>query len=129
MTPKLIAIAVLLLGACSEPVLGPPTQTVCPPGGTTVTWENFTRKFMFDYCTRCHHQDLVGDDRQGAPLFHDFDTVFGTCAVRAHVDETTASGPNGTNDSMPPDGTKPTLEERKKLAEWIACPIAECPEP
>jgi hypothetical protein len=31
------------------------------------------------------------------------------------------SGPDATNEQMPPDGTAPTLAERQQLAEWLAC--------
>jgi hypothetical protein len=107
---------------CSDtpPLFGPPTQSECPPG-STLTWDNFGRKFMEDYCTRCHHSNLRGEARQGAPSFHDFDTVSGVKVVKAHVDETTASGPAATNTSMPPDSPRPTLDERRRLGEWLAC--------
>ena len=64
---------------------------------------------------------MAGADRQGAPSFHDFDTVFGVRAVRVHIDETTAAGPAAVNTSMPPDGDRPTLAERQQLGEWLAC--------
>jgi len=57
----------------------------------------------------------------GGPSFHDFDTLFGIRAVSDHIDETTAAGPAAVNDGMPEDGPFPTLLERKKLGEWIAC--------
>ncbi len=111
----------LALAACGEdPLFGPPTESVCPPD-STLTYENFGQPFMEDYCTRCHSSELTGADRNGAPSFHDFDTVFGIRAVSEHIDETTASGPAATNDSMPPDGDTPSLEERQQLGEWIAC--------
>ena len=119
-----IAIAlVLALAACTDtpPLFGPPTESVCPPGGTALTYESFGKPFMASYCTRCHDSKLRGEDRQGAPSFHDFDTIFGIRAVSDHIDETSASGPAGTNKSMPPDSPSPTLEERKQLGEWIAC--------
>jgi hypothetical protein len=127
-----VAVAACLSGvaacaACggdSQPLFGPPTESVCPPD-STLTYENFGREFMEDYCTRCHHSELMGADRQGAPLFHDFDTVFGIRAVSDHVDFTTAAGPAAVNDSMPPDGAKPTLAEREMLGEWIACEMPE----
>jgi len=53
-----------LLVACGTsepvPVFGPPTETVCPPDGTTLTYANFAGQFMTDYCTRCHAQNLEG---------------------------------------------------------------------
>lgn len=113
-------------GCCSEEseVLGPSTGATCPTG-STITYANFGMKFMTDYCTRCHSSTLEGDARQGAPLYHDFDTQLGVQQVADHVDQTAGSGPDATNESMPFDGNgpTPTLEERKKLAEWIACGV------
>jgi hypothetical protein len=114
------AALALAVAGCGEPLFGPPTESICPTP-STLTYENFGRTFMESYCTRCHSSELVGEDRMGAPSFHDFDTLFGIKAVSEHVDETTASGPASTNDSMPPDGDKPTLAERQMLGEWIAC--------
>jgi hypothetical protein len=119
---KAVVLLVLLAGCPADPIYGPPTESVCPPGGTTLTYSNFGQPFMESYCTRCHAQSRMGSDRHGAPSFHDFDTLFGIKAVADHIDETTAAGPAATNDGMPNDsGPSPTLEERKQLGEWIAC--------
>jgi len=109
-------------GCCAhdEGVLGPPTEAICPPS-PTLTYANFGEAFMTQYCTRCHSSTLSGADRMGAPQFHDFDTQLGIQQVADHIDETAGVGPAATNEAMPPDGAKPTLEERQKLAEWIAC--------
>jgi hypothetical protein len=117
-------VAAALAGCGSQPLFGPPTETVCPPG-STLTYDNFGRTFMESYCTECHSSELTGADRQGAPSFHDFDTIFGIRAVSNHIDETTASGPAATNDSMPPHDPRPTLAEREMLAEWIACAMPD----
>jgi hypothetical protein len=120
------ALALLLLAACSEePIFGPPTESVCPPAGTELTYQNFGKPFMEAYCTRCHSSDLAGDERMGAPSFHDFDSLFGIKAVHEHIDETTAAGPAAFNDGMPQDGPKPTKMERYQLGEWIACGMPE----
>jgi cytochrome c5 len=117
-----LAWLAMALVACTNtvPLFGPPTQSVCP-AGSTLTYQGFGQPFMESYCTRCHASDLHGADRQGAPSFHDFDTLYGIKAVFDHVDETTAAGPAATNTSMPPDRPAPTLDERKQLGEWIAC--------
>lgn len=109
-------------GCCAgeTSVLGPATETQCPPT-STLTYANFGEEFMTTYCTRCHSSTLSGEARMGAPAFHDFDTLEGIIGVANHIDETAASGPAATNDSMPIDGIQPTLEERQQLAEWIAC--------
>jgi hypothetical protein len=121
-TFALVAAFALAVAGCTDapPLFGPPTRSECPPG-SPLTWDSFGRAFMTDYCTRCHDSALRGEARQGAPSLHDFDTAFGVRAVNLHVDETTASGPAATNTSMPPDGAKPTLEERRLLGEWLAC--------
>ena len=118
-----------LLVACGNadpvPVFGPPTEAVCPPGGTTLTYDNFARQFMEDYCTRCHASTLEGSARQGAPAFHDFDTYFGIRGVADNVDETTAAGPAAINRGMPQVGPTPTDDERFLLGEWIACDLPQ----
>ena len=122
------AIALLvvagLAGGCGgdEPpeLFGPPTESVCPDG-STLTYESFGKPFMEAYCTRCHSSELTGEDRNGAPSFHDFDTLFGIDAVHEHIDETTAIGPAAENRAMPPAAPRPSDEERAQLGEWIAC--------
>jgi uncharacterized membrane protein len=122
-------LVLMLLVACGGedpvPVFGPPTETVCPPGGTTLTYDNFAKQFMDDYCTRCHAITLEGAARHGAPEFHDFDSYFGIRGVADHIDETTAAGPAAINRGMPQDGNKPTDEERFLLGEWIACDLPQ----
>lgn len=114
------AVLALALAACSDPLFGPPTESVCPPT-STLTWDNFGQSFMTRYCTDCHSSQLMGAARHGAPSFHDFDTASGVRAVRVHIDETTAGGPAAINRSMPTDGDKPTDDERRQLGEWLAC--------
>jgi hypothetical protein len=111
---------VLLASACEKPVFGPPTQSTCPDD-SQLTYESFGKPFMEKYCTECHSSTKRGDDRMGAPTFHDFDTLFGIMAVSDHIDETSAAGPAAVNEGMPQDGPFPTLLERRKLGEWIAC--------
>lgn len=114
-------------GCCAgeSDIFGPPTQTVCPPTGTTLTYQNFAKPFVEKYCTQCHHSDLMGAARQGAPTFHDFDTLSGIKSVSEHIDQTTAAGPASVNEGMPNVALKPTLDERYKLGEWIACDMPE----
>ncbi len=107
-------------GCGGDEVLGPPTAAICPQG-STLRYANFGQQFMATYCTRCHSSTLAGAARQGAPAFHDLDTLDGVRMIADHVDETAGSGPAATNESMPPSGTRPSLAERQMLAEWIAC--------
>jgi cytochrome c5 len=107
------------------PEEGMPTGTTCPDGGTALTYDNFAGDFFDSYCTRCHSSELMGADRMGATVDHDFDTRNGAYFVSDHIDELAGSGPDATNRFMPPDGDEPTDAERAKLSEWIAC---GCPE-
>lgn len=100
--------------------LGPPTGAECPPA-STLTYANFGQTFMEDYCLRCHSSTVTGADREGAPSDHNFDTIDEIRAFAGHIDEMAGSGPDATNDQMPPDGDAPTLAEREMLAEWLAC--------
>lgn len=102
-----------------DTVIGDLTGTVCPDGGGTLTYENFGKKFMQDYCLSCHSVDST--DRKGAPDDHNFDELVDIDGLRAHIDQYAGSGPDATNEVMPKDDPKPTLEERKKLSEWLAC--------
>lgn len=105
-----------------EPV-GPPSEATCPDG-STLTYDNFGKEFMGKYCTRCHSSTKTGDARMKAPAGHDFDTYEGIELVADHIDQMAAAGKK-TNSTMPPGDPKPTLDERKKLGEWIACGLKE----
>ena len=35
-----------------------------------------------------------------------------------------AAGPDAVNTLMPPDGDKPTEEQRRQLGQWLACATA-----
>src|SRR5687768_4665418 len=127
-------IWIILLVACGggSPE---PTGTVCPtPDPQTLRWDNFGQAFMQDYCTACHSSELTRSQRNGAPLYHDFDTLLGVKQTPEHIDEQAGYGPNAKNEFMPPercpstpggpldrDCPQPTADERTKLAEWMAC--------
>jgi uncharacterized membrane protein len=122
-----IPLAALAFVACSNDNKGTPaeeegtpTGATCPTG-STVTYDGFVKGFMEGYCTRCHDSKKSGDARNDAPLGHDFDTEEGILLVADHVDEHAGSGPNATNELMPPSSPTPPVEDRKKLSEWIAC--------
>jgi len=127
-------LIVLALVGCTTSV-PTPTGTTCPdPDPNTLTYENFGMQFMTDYCIQCHDSALPRSQRNGAPLYHDLETLFGVFVVSGHVDERAGFGPDAENAFMPPDRcpsvpggaldrncAQPTAEERRKLAEWIAC--------
>ncbi len=112
-----------------------PTGTVCPdPDPLTITYENFGQEFMTKYCTWCHSSELPRSQRNGAPLYHDYDTLLGVLQTVDHIDEQAGYGPKAKNAFMPPDRCpstpggpldrdcpQPTADERTKLAEWLAC--------
>lgn len=100
---------------------GKPSGATCPTG-STLTYDNFGQTFMTTYCVSCHDSAKTGAARNGAPAFHDFDTLNGIKSVSNHVDEYAAAGPSSVNEIMPEgDGPFPTLAEREMLGEWIAC--------
>jgi hypothetical protein len=112
-----------------------PTGTVCPdPDPGTLTYENFGKPFMEKYCTWCHDKAITRSNRNGAPIYHDYDTLLGVLETPDHIDQQAGSGPKASNDFMPPgrcpsvaggklsvDCEQPTEEERQQLSEWIAC--------
>lgn len=143
--------ALALVASCTS---GKPTETAtaCPssdpvamgystafdPGCTVVDGAGsgacFGKAFMDKYCTMCHASDLKLSHRNGAPLFHDFDTLEGVLEVPDHIDEQAGIGPMADNHFMPGgrcpsvaggpldmDCVQPTDAERTQLAEWIAC--------
>lgn len=114
-----------LLGCSGDPTddeQREPSGATCPPGGTTLTYENFGRAFMNEYCTRCHSSTLHGAERNGAPSDHDFDTLLGLRTTdKSHLDEMAAAGPAGVNTLMPPSDPRPSTSERRQLGEWLAC--------
>jgi cytochrome c5 len=126
----------VMLAACTNSAPPPaPTHAACPdPDPNTLTWDSFGQKFMADYCTMCHASSLPHAQRNGAPLYHDFDTLRGVLQVADHVDQYAGSGPAAHNTAMPPgrcpttpggsldrDCPEPTDAERTNLSIWIAC--------
>jgi hypothetical protein len=128
-----LAVLLLVLAAC--PSVPTPTGTQCPdPDPMTLTYDNFGKPFMDKYCTWCHDSHLTLSKRNGAPLYHDFDTLLGVLEVPDHIDEQAGFGPKAQNTFMPgarcpsvaggplsKNCDQPTTEERTNLAMWIAC--------
>jgi hypothetical protein len=116
--------------------------TLADTPGCTGTPEqcNFGKTFMDTYCINCHNSALPRSQRNGAPLYHDFDSFVGVLQVANHIDEQSGAGPNAHNDFMPdaldgncpsvPGGPRdrpcpePTEQERTDLAAWLACEMA-----
>jgi hypothetical protein len=128
-------IVILCCAAACGPGDPTSTGTMCPvPDPNTLTYENFGEQFMATYCLQCHASELPRSKRNGAPLYHDFDSLLGVIQVWEHIDQQAGFGPEAENTFMPPsrcpsvpggsldsDCPRPTDEERRKLAEWIAC--------
>jgi uncharacterized membrane protein len=87
----------------------------CPTGGTTLTYANFGAGFMNVYCQSCHGSNAT--NRRGAPGEFIFDTPEQVLRHKDRIFVRSAA----ENDSMPPGPDDPSLEERTKLAEWLAC--------
>jgi hypothetical protein len=100
--------------------IGPASGATCPTN-STLTYDNFGKDFMTKYCLRCHSSKVTGAARMMAPADHNFDTQAEIALLTEHIDQYAAAGPASTNVKMPLNGTKPTLDERKKLGEWLAC--------
>ena len=110
--------SLLLLGGCGEE--GPPTGATCPTDNT-LTAANFGTDFMNRYCNRCHASGVSGLARAGAPTDVNFDTLEGVRREAANIDRWSGASDTVTNTSMPPGGTSPSVEERRKLSQWLAC--------
>jgi len=131
-----LLLAAALLAGCGRSLTpgadGTPSGTAGATGTTTAqcsaaaigqpTYAGFAAAFFAGYCTRCHSSALVGPARNGAPPGHDFDTLAGARQQATHIDLTAAASPTGTvtNTAMPPDAPLPALDDRKRLACWIA---------
>lgn len=105
----LIVAASTGLLQCSSGTKGLSTGATCAQG-STLTYATFGQAFMDKYCVECH----AGKERP------DLSTIAAIRKESAEIMATTASGPTGTNTNMPED-SEPTLEERTKLGEWLAC--------
>jgi len=129
------ALLAVTVAACTNTALPAPTGAMCPsPDPGTLTWDNFGQKFMADYCTVCHDSGLTHAQRNGAPLYHDYDTLIGVLETPDHIDQYAGSGPEAHNTRMPPADCPtdpggpvnhacphPTDAQRVDLAVWIAC--------
>lgn len=103
------------------------TGSSCPsgPAASTLTYANFGKAFFDGYCQRCHASAVTGAARNGAPTDHVFDTRTDIFTNKEHIDENAAAGPNAVNTAMPPSAPTPSLAEREKLGEWLACGAPE----
>lgn len=96
------------------------TGSTCPSEDQP-TYENFGEAFMDTYCTRCHSSAVTGIARNGATPNFDFDTLEGIVEHIDYIEDLAAAGPKDTNTLMPPSDTGPSLDERKRLGQWLSC--------
>ena len=104
----------------AEPgIEGPIDGRDCPPD-STLTADNFGMPFVLTWCAGCHNADLTEEERAGAPLGIDLDTLD---ATQEHLLRVYAR-PADDNLGMPPAGG-PSEEERAMLGDWLACGAPE----
>ncbi len=87
----------------------------CPDGGTTLSYTNFGKPFLDDWCNSCHSAPFEG--RHGAPEEVRFDSPSDVQRWKDRIFVRAALG----NDSMPPGPNDPSGADRQRLAEWLSC--------
>lgn len=131
---RLILLGFLIAG-CTNTAVPTSTQAKCPsPDPMTLTWDNFGQPFMTMFCNDCHSSTLPHSERNGAPLYHDYDTLMTVLEIPEHIDQWAGAGPAATNTIMPParcpstpggpldrDCPQPTQQQREDLSVWLAC--------
>ena len=134
---RLVLLGLLIVGCTGNQATPTATRAVCPdPDPMALTWDGFGQKFMADFCTDCHSSKLVHSLRNGAPLYHDYDTLMGVLEIPDHIDSWAGAGPAATNTVMPParcpsapggpldrDCPQPTDQQRMDLSVWLACEV------
>ena len=92
------------------------------PSTDAPTAQSFGQAFLESYCLSCHSASVTGPGRGGAPTHINFDTPEQVRALSHGIDAHAAAGPSATNTKMPPPSLpQPSLEERQKLGQWLAC--------
>src|SRR5215813_2938382 len=131
---RLVLLGFLIAG-CTTTAVPTSTQAKCPsPDPMTLTWDNFGQPFMTMFCTDYHSSTLPHSERNGAPLYHDYDTLMTVLEIPQHIDQWAGAGPAATNTIMPPgrcpstpggsidrDCPQPTTQQREDLSVWLAC--------
>jgi len=124
-----------LIAGCTNTQVATATRTLCAePDAMALTWDNFGHQFMTDFCTACHDSTLLHSQRNGAPLFHDCETLMGVLEIADHIDSWAGAGPAADNTLMPPSECpttpggplnrscpQPTQKQREDLSKWLAC--------
>lgn len=108
-------------GTSGGEAAGSITAASCPDA-SVVSYEVDIRPFMASYCTTCHATTVPAAQRHGAPTDHNFDSQLGILTEAEHVGMAAGAYGNVVNTEMPPQGyPAPSVQEREKLSEWLAC--------
>lgn len=105
----LLPLVGLLVGCASTDV------DPCP---NDLTYDNFGRGLMAQYCTGCHSTNIPASQRNGAPSVVNLDHYVGVMDWVQYIqDEAVPEVP-----TMPPGGGTTQLE-RDLLQEWLTCAV------
>ncbi len=111
MSARLLTFAVAIAGVVGACQVGTPIDDhPCPPGGTTLTYDNFGKPFFEGWCIRCH----------GGPNGYSSRSFTTVEDIRAQKDRIFLNAASG-NAFMPPGPDGPSPKERDELADWLAC--------
>ena len=121
MKPRAIAFAfVFAVAACGGN--GNANDITCPTTGAP-TYATFGQSFFSTYCTPCH--SATSSNRNNAPDGLNFDTEAEIRENADDIDMMAGWGDDGPNTTMPympgPVTMEPTTDQRKTLAELLAC--------
>jgi uncharacterized membrane protein len=107
-----LPVIVLLVAACAADEVDP-----CP---NDLTYDNFGRGLVEQYCTGCHSTNIPSSQRNDAPEVVNLDSYVGILEWVLEIqEEATPETP-----TMPPGGGTTQLE-RDLLAEWIECTVID----
>lgn len=121
-----LLLALLWGCSASNGETGSAVEPAACPSDSAITYANFGKQFVSDYCVRCHSTSLTGGARNGAPSDHNFDTLAAIRDVEvSHINSMAGVVDGEVREFMPPSGPFPTAAERQQLAEWLACGTPE----
>ncbi len=90
----------------------------CDARTPALSYDNFAQPFMSKNCTGCHHSEVKGEDRKGAPAGIDLNT-FDDVQTWGYIVHARTLGDEPT---MPPGGGL-TADESLRLEEWLQCDL------
>ena len=87
----------------------------CPPDNAT-TYTNTGGPILISWCISCHSSHVPADQRQGATVGVNFDTVIDINEQLLRI----YARAGDDNNTMPPVDSL-SADERRRLGDWIAC--------